>query len=182
MYFSNALMIFSNLPSSYSTVLLAVVTLLTTTVSISYILALWSFSSVSIACCRPYTADYMPSTISLSFLFCSDSKVYWWLRDIKFCSLVPLMMSFIVTNPSWTWPIIRFSLSKDIFSSLFSWSNIEMNFVSTNFLKSSSFLILKSVSTDNFFSKVYRSCLSFEWSFWYLSFFIFSTLCFSSSV
>ena len=87
----------------------------------------------------------------------------------------------MVTRPSYTYVIIRFSLSKDSFSSDFIWSYKFTNFVSKYFLKSVSFLILESVSASSFFSKLMSSYLVLKLSCSVFSNFIFSILFLSSS-
>lgn len=179
--FSNTANIFSKRVSSPSTVLLAFVTLLTTSDSISWILARWSLSSFSILAYLPKTPADIPSTISLSFLFYSVNIVCWWDKEIKFCSFVPLIISFIVTRPSWTWPIILCSLSKASFSSVFNCSCIFINFDSKYCLKSSSFFSLSSVSDSIFLSNRERILFVLFASESNLSSLIFSDLYFCSS-
>lgn len=179
--FSNTANIFSNRVSSPSTVLFAFVTLLTTRVSISWILARWSFSSFSMLAYLPKTPADIPSTISFNFLFYSVNIVCWWDKEIKFCSFVPLMISFIVTRPSWTWPIILYSLSNASFSSVFNCSCMFMNFDSKYCRRSSSFLSLSSVSVSIFLSNKERILFVLFASDSSLSSLIFSDLYFYSS-
>ena len=100
MYFSNAEITLSNLPISFSRVSLTVVACLRVACSRSSIFWRWSFNSSSMVPCLPKTASFICSTPVNRLFIWSPSTVCWCVRDIRFCSLVPLMISFIVESPS----------------------------------------------------------------------------------